>query len=191
MIAEKFRTLFLVVVSSILITGCTSYKVRPYQPSYHGSELLEDLAVTEIAVGAFVSNSLTENSIRCWKSGNFNIIRLPEGDTFSSYFQKALISELRKADVYAEDGQVVLSGKILNIDLNYIKSGFPRTTHSIEWNISVIIYSSNGHSISITNTSRTGGGPRGCKSAAGILPRAIKSNILKLIKHRDFKQLVS
>lgn len=190
MLAGNYRALLLVVVAVILMTGCASYKVGPYRPSSNGIEWLEKLDVAVIAVGEFVSN--TGNFALCSHSSGLAFIRPPEGATFSSYFQEALISELRQADVYSDDGQVLLSGKILDVELNSITSGFPRRTRRDEWNISMIITSSNGRSISITNTTRVpfGIGWKRCKIARNIFPWAVKNTMFQLIVHKDFKQLV-
>ena len=190
MSASKIQGLVIVAVAIVLLSGCSSYTVAPYRHSTYGSELLRNLNVTDIAVGEFVTDSWAGNSKICPLSKLSKTIHLPKGDTLSSYFRNALISELKAAEVYAEEGAVTLSGAITDVDLvttNYKGYLFIDSRH-LKWEISITVDSSNGESLSVMSATQA---PRKCSEAAGKFARAVKNTMFKLIGHKEFQRLVN
>ena len=78
-------------------------------------------------------------------------MKTPDGETFEEFVRKALVDELKIAELYAAAAPVVLTGRL---DAIAFQSGADAT-----WRIKVTLSSSNGKSLAITEE-------YGCKSGA-------------------------
>lgn len=132
---------FIPVVLLLLIAlGCSTFSAMRYSVSADNIVTLRTLNGKTVSVGAFSAASPGQTEIMCRGVGP---IKTPDGEPFSEYVRKAILDDLRIANVYAESAPITLTGHLEAIDFS---------SNSGEWNLSLTVKSSNGKSITITET---------------------------------------
>jgi hypothetical protein len=92
---------------------------------------------TKVGVGEFTATVPGKTSVTCRAVVS---IPTPAGETFEGYIRNTLVSETQIAEIYTENGKVILTG-----NLNQIKpSSLPETC-----DISLTVNSSNGKNLTI------------------------------------------
>lgn len=110
---------------------------------------------------------------------------LPDGETFQEFVRKALVDELKIAELYAAASRVVLTGRLDAIDF---QSGADAT-----WRIKVTLSSSNGKRLSIAEEygyKSSYYGETACNQTAHGLMPAVQNVVSKVVRHPDFPSLM-
>jgi hypothetical protein len=104
-------------------------------------------------------------------------LKTPDGETFEEFVRKALVDELKIAELYAAAAPVVLTGRLDAIDF---QSGADAT-----WRIKVTLSASNGKSLSSSYYGETA-----CNQTAHALMPAVQNVVSKVVRHPDFPSLM-
>lgn len=174
----------LLIVASVILalSGCSTYSTPRYSTSTDNIISLRSLAGKVVNVGPFTAKEPGLNEIMCRQSGPVNT---QDGEPFSEFIRKALIDELRMANVYSASAPVTLTGRLDNIDYD---------SNNGSWDLSLTIKSSNGKSVSLTeHYSYTTSfiGKTACAQAAQALVPATQNIIGKLVRSPEFNALIT
>ena len=109
----KFSILLLVL---FVLSGCSA-AVNQYGVSVENVESLKNMkGVSKININTFTSET-THNSITC--RGSINIVT-PSEQSFEEYIRLALISELKMADLYDQNSNLVINGHFEKLDASSV-----------------------------------------------------------------------
>lgn len=100
-------------------------------------------------------------------------LKTPDGETFEEFVRKALVDELKIAELYAAAAPVVLTGRLDAIDF---QSGADAT-----WRIKVTLAEEYGYMSSYY-------GETACNQTAHALMPAVQNVVSKVVRHPDFTQ---
>jgi hypothetical protein len=96
----------------ILTTGCAN-KVHNYSASTANTIALKSLSSDKVAeIGTFTDSGKNESKVMCRLASP---IGTPEGDTFASYIQKALITELVLTDHYDPKAESIITANLNDV----------------------------------------------------------------------------
>jgi hypothetical protein len=135
-----------------------------------------------IKIGEFTSFEPGLSQIMCRGVGP---IKTPDGEAYSAFIRKALVDELRMANIYSDDALCTLTGH-----LDLIK--FDSTTGI--WNIALTVKSSNGRSMDIKEEYKyttSWYGETACNQTAQALVPAVQNLVGKIVRSPDFVILIS
>jgi hypothetical protein len=174
----KYLVLLLAVIS---LNGCSTYAVQRYSISTDNVMALREIKDKKINVGSFTSQQPGLSSITCRGVGP---IKTPDGEAYSEYVRKALIDELKIADVYSSEAPITLTGQLNSIDFS---------SNSGEWNFSLTINSSNGRSMTASESysyTTSFYGETACNQTAQAVMPAVQDLIGKVVRNPEFKALL-
>ena len=109
-------------------------------------------------------------------------MKTPDGETFEEFVRKALVDELKIAELYAAAAPVGL------FDAIDFQSGADAT-----WRIKVTLSSSNGKSLAIAEEygyKSSYYGETACNQTAHALMPAVQNVVSKVVRHPDFPSLM-
>jgi len=109
-------------------------------------------------------------------------LKTPDGETFEEFVRKALVDELKIAELYAAAAPVGL------FDAIDFQSGADAT-----WRIKVTLSSSNGKSLAIAEEygyKSSYDGETACNQTAHALMPAVQNVVSKVVQHPDFPSLM-
>jgi hypothetical protein len=112
-------------------------------------------------------------------------IKTPDGEPFCEYIRKALVDELRMANVFSTNAPVTLTGNLDQIDFS---------SNSGTWEIALTVRCSNGKSMTVSeNYSYTTSfyGETACNQTAQALMPAVQNLVGKVVRSPEFAALVS
>jgi hypothetical protein len=126
-----------------VVSGCAN-KVHTYANSNANVIALKDISVnySNINVGEFTDSDRDETSVMCRLAAP---VGTPEGETFASYIQNALISELIAADMYDGKSETLVSANLDNLYGSTVVG-------NAYWEFDLTITSNNGSSYSVSTT---------------------------------------
>jgi hypothetical protein len=168
------------LLATISLNACSTYAVQRYSISTDNVMALKEIKDTKINVGTFSSTQNGLNSITCRGVGP---IKTPDGETYSEYIRKALIDELKIAEVYSADAPITLTGQLNSIDFS---------SNSGVWNISLTINSSNSRSMTASESysyTTSFYGETACNQTAQAVMPAVQDLIGKVVRNPEFKSL--
>ena len=171
---------FMVLVA--LLSGCSTYSANRYSISADNIVALRSLNGKTINVGAFSSSEPGKSEIMCRGVGP---IKTPDGEPFSEFIRKALLDELRIANVFSPTSPTTLTGNLDKIDFS---------SSDGSWNLALTIMSSNRKSMTVSeNYSYTTSfyGETACNQTAQALMPAIQNLVGKVVRSPDFMALIS
>lgn len=151
---------------AIISSGCSTYAASRYSISADNVVALRELKGKKVSVGPFAALKLGESEIMCRGVGP---IKTPDGEPFSEFIRKALIDELRIADVYSATSRPTLTGTLNEIDFSSATG---------EWDLALVIKSSNGQSMLVTENysfSSSYYGETACNQTAQALMPAVQN----------------
>ncbi|RUO18522.1 hypothetical protein CWE08_11435 [Aliidiomarina iranensis] len=175
------RNLCLISLVVLAASGCSTYSVNRYAVSVDNISSLKTMVNSKINVGDFNAAGESRTSITCRGVGP---IKTPDGDSFESFIRKAFVDELKMAEAFDTDAPVTLTGTLDSID-------FSSTSGS--WDIAMTINSSNGESLSVSESySFTSSfyGETACNQTAQALMPAVQNLIGKIVRDENFPELV-
>jgi hypothetical protein len=109
------RRALLVFVLAMVGSGCSTYSADRYSVSADNIVALRTLGGQTVNVGAFSASSPGQKEISCRAVGP---IKTPDGEPFSEFIRKALLDELRIANVYSETAPITVTGNLDAIDFS-------------------------------------------------------------------------
>ncbi|MFN7961847.1 MAG: hypothetical protein U0002_11295 [Thermoanaerobaculia bacterium] len=174
------RSLHCLVVS-LLVAGCSTYATSRYSASVDNVMALKSYQGHSVSVGEFTSAKPGLRELPCRAVGP---ITTPDGEPFSEFVRKALIDELRLAEVYAPNAPVTLAGHLAEIDFSSVSG---------DWNIQLTVKSTNGKSLSVSEkySYRTSYfGETACNQTAQALMPAVQDLIGRLVRGPEFRTLI-
>jgi hypothetical protein len=130
-----------VFVLGVFTTGCAN-KVHTYAASTTNTIALKSLSKDSVAqIGAFTDSGKNESKVMCRLASP---VGTPEGDTFATYIQKALITELVLTDHYDPKSETLITANLNDIYGSTVIG-------NAYWEFDLTISSSNGTSYSVTS----------------------------------------
>ena len=166
----------------VLLSGCSTYAAARYSMTADNVVALRTLNDKKINIGTFASSQPGQSEIMCRAVGP---IKTPDGESFSEYIRKALIDELRIANVFSNDAPVTLTGNLDHINFS---------STSGNWDLALTLTSSNGKFLTITeNYSYTTSfyGETACNQTAQALMPAVQNLVGKIVSSPDFVPFIS
>src|SRR5262245_22518584 len=134
------RRFFGLVSVVALLIGCSSYNVAKYGVSPDNVTALRQVSGQPVKVGPFKATKAGQTEIGCRGVGP---IKSPDGGPFEEYIRKALIDEMKVANVYSESAPVTLTGNLDKIDFSSTEG---------KWMIVLTLTSSNGRTFTIAES---------------------------------------
>jgi hypothetical protein len=186
------RRLIALVLMALGCGACSSFTIPRYGLSAENVLSLKKIS-RKVNVGAFTATPPGRTEIGCRSRGP---VKTPDERPFEDYVRRALIDELKVAEVLAESGPLTLTGNLAKLDFNSMKG---------EWTMDMIVTSSNGRSLTLSSVYdyKTGSGftyerfggqasadERACSETAQAFPRAVQVLIGKLVHHPEFAALL-
>lgn len=173
------KKIFLVIIAA-LISACQSYSLGRYTPGVDNQLSLRSLAPAQINVSEFTAATSDDKDILC--AGRI-YIRTQDDETFSKFIQNAMTSELKLAGIYSPNAKTTLSGKLEHIDASY---------HRSQWEMTLIITSSNGQSATFSDVYpyHKGFFDSACMLPAQAFVPAVQDLIKKIVTSQEFKGLI-
>ncbi|WP_293749662.1 hypothetical protein [Limnohabitans sp. Rim8] len=167
-----------------LLSGCSTYMPQRYSASADNVVVIKALNVNGVNVGTFTTTVKVDSACR-----GAGPIAPPDSMSFEAYIQKAFADELKLAGVFdAVAPKVTLAGVLTKIDFSSSKG-----LTGGEWNLALDLKSSNGKSISATETYNFNSGfgaDTACKQTAEAFLPATQNLLAKLIKNPNFKAML-
>ena len=177
-------------VSVLALHACSliqpHYTPQQYSTSGDNTRLLKELGVGNINVGPFTMTAQFNNSCQV-VSG---VVDKPDYDGFEGYIRKALIAELKQADMFDDiTPKITLTGDVEQLSLSTW-----RNTELSNWYIRVRLVSSNGQSVTIFQRYDFNAGRSklpDCQAIADHYMYAVQKTLGKLIDAPEFQFLVT
>ena len=174
----------LLVLSAIgmLASGCASNTVSRYAISVDNVVALRSLNGKTLNVGAFSSSIPGQKDILCW---GIEPVNTPDGEPFSNFVQKALLDELKIANVYSPSASVTITGNLDSIDFSSVNGS---------WNLALTVMASNGKSMSVSESYIYTSGVYSatvCRQAAQAFMPAVQNLVGKVVRSPEFMALIS
>jgi hypothetical protein len=172
-----------IVVAISVLSGCSTYAASRYSISADTVAALRDLRGQSVRVGDFTAAQPGRTEITCRAVGP---IKTPDGEAFEAFIRKALIDELRIAEVYSERAPITLTGRLDSLDFS---SGLTDAA----WRVGLTLASSNGRSLTVAEEYKFTSswyGETGCNQTAHALMPAVQNVIRKIVQHPDFAGLI-
>jgi hypothetical protein len=175
------RGAVVIVLTLVVLSGCSSYTVAKYGISPDNATALRAVGPQPVNVGEFRATKAGRKDIMCRGVGP---IKAPDGGTFEDYVRKALIDELRVAGSFAESAPVTLTGNLDEVDFN---------SNSGKWTLGLTLTSSTGRSLNVVenyayDTSFVG--EKACALTGQAFGPAVQSLIGKVVKSPEFVGLL-
>ncbi len=178
---------FLVVVALLVLGGCSTYSADRYAISADNVVALRAVSGTPGQIGDFTSVAKDKSGadmkeIMCRGVGP---ITTPDNEPFAQYIKKALVDEMKMAEVYSDSSPVTLSGSLDAIDFS---------SNSGHWLITLTLKSSNGKSMQLNEkypykTSFVG--ETACNQTAQAFMPAVQNLVGKAVRSPEFVGLVA
>jgi hypothetical protein len=184
--------LIALLLVALVSSACSSYTIPRYGLSADNVLALRK-AGQKVNVGAFTASPPGRAEIGCRGRGP---VKTPDERPFEDYIRRALIDELKVAEMLADAAPVTLTGSLGAIDFNSMKG---------EWTMDMTFTSSNGRSLLLPLLYNYKTGPaftyaqiggqatadeRACSETAQAFPVAVQVLIGKLVHHPDFPALL-
>jgi len=180
----------IIALSLLVLSACSyiqpHYTPQQYSVSGENTQLLKKLGVGNINVGPFTKTAELDNSCRV-VSG---VVEMPDSAGFEGYIRKALIAELKRADMYDDKTpKITLTGDVEKLSLSTW-----RNIQLSSWDLQVRLNSSNGQSVTIFQHYDFNAGLGklpSCQSIADHYMYAVQKTLGKLIDAPEFQSLVT
>jgi len=167
---KKFSLSILTLVAIISFSGC-SVKVPQYNSSADNVVKLRKMNF-KLNVGTFTAtNSAKETLYRLART-----IVVPHGLTFEKYIENAFAEELKMADKYSSESNIIITANLNKLESS---SGLASTGY---WSFDMTIKSSNGKSFDIVSRYIYDTSFVGAIACNEMMPDAFKPAIQELIK---------
>jgi hypothetical protein len=173
---------YLIALIGPLLLGCSTYSAVRYSPMAETVAMLRTHRGTQVNVGRFTARNPRGASIVCRLGAP---IQTPDDEPFEEFVRKAFVAELLLAELYAPTAPVALTGVLDEFDFS--------TTEG-RWKITLVLSSSNGQELTVTETYDYGFhfmGDVACRQTAHALTPAIQNLVRSAVQHPDFAGLLT
>lgn len=167
------------VIAAIGLGGCSTYATAPYSSDADTVVHLRDSEIEPVNVGSFGGPG-DKTSIGCRAVGP---IETPEGEGFAQFIREAIADELKLANKYDPESQIVIDGELQEIDFSSLSG---------QWDISLLLLSSNGAQMEVSETydySTSYLGETACNQTAQALMPAVQNLVSNAVKSPDFSKM--
>lgn len=170
-----------------LLAGCSTYPASLYSHSVanvHAMKIKAEAKPIAVNLNEFTVSGNVEQEIKCRGVGP---VAASPGKTYEKYIRDAMFDEFVLSGILKENAAITLDGRLEAID-------FSSGIKDAEWNINLVIKSSNGNTASLVEKfpfSSSFEGNSACRNTAFALAPAVQSLIRKFVNHPDFYKLVS
>lgn len=175
--------LYLVAAAlTILSTGCSTYAANRYAINTDNVVAMRALNGKLVNVGSFSAKEPGLKEIMCRSVGP---IKTPDGEPFSEFVRKALLDEIKIANIYSSNAPITLTGSLDTVDFSSASGG---------WNLALTVKSSNGKSLSVSeNYQFTSSlyGETACNQTAQAFMPAVQNLVGKVVRSQEFLALVA
>jgi hypothetical protein len=183
--------LIVLLLTALVSSACGSYTIPRYGLSADNVLALRKVG-QKVNVGPFTTSTPGRAEIGCRGKGP---VKTPDERPFEDYIRRALIDELKVAEMLSDSAPVTLTGNLTKIDFNSMKG---------EWTMDMTFASSNGRSLALPTLYSFKTGPtftlsqlgsqaaadeRACAETAQAFPAAVQVLIGKLVHHPEFTTL--
>ena len=179
----KLTPFFIMALSAITISGCSTYVPQRYSLSADSNQALKSIKTGAVSVGEF--SGPKEFDQNCRAAGS---IEPPDGMTYEAYVRKALVDELKVSGILNENGKNVISGRLNSLEFSSSKG----LTNGV-WKIDLTLSSSNGKTMTVQESYEFKSGfdaGTACKQTADAFMPAVQNLVLTIVSSPDFKHLV-
>lgn len=169
------------LVPAILISGC-AYNASPYGASVKNVESIKSINIKPVAVAKFQSAKPGLATITCRAAGPVTV-----SPSFESYIEKAFIDELKLAGAYNPSSNIILSGKLEEVDFN---SGMTDG----KWMFTLVVSNDRNESFTTKSTSGFSGSfvaDKACQEVAQAFGPSVQTLIEDVIRDPKFKQIAN
>lgn len=169
------------LLSAAILSGCAAFHSNRYAVSVSNIHAIKVAKGKAVNVGAFDSFEPGISTLNCRGAGS---IKTDDSQPFSEYIKKALVDELKMAEVYSVSGPVTITGRVNSLDFS---------STSANWNLSVTFSSNTGQSITINHNHgfRTSyNGDAACMQTAQAFGSAVQDLIGKFVRSDEFAAMV-
>ncbi len=179
------RNVIPVILLSWLITGCSTYAADRYAVSMDTQAELKQIipqsANQMIAVDQFTASEPGQTKITCRAVGP---IKTPDRETFEAFVQKALVDQLRLAELHASDAPIRIGGNLDEISFS--------STEGL-WSLALTVTDNSGRSFSVREEysyDTSFYGETACNQTAQALMPAVQNLIGKVVGHPTFEDMI-
>lgn len=170
-----------IIITAALTSGC-AYNASQYGASVRNVETIRSNNIKPIAVGQFKSSKPGQDSITCRAAGPVTV-----KPNFETYIENALIDELKLAGAYNQNSDLVLTGKLEEVDFS---SGMTDG----KWTFSLTV-SNNKNQLFTTNSTYGFSGSfvadKACQEVAQAFGPAVQKLIEDVVQNPKFKQIAN
>jgi hypothetical protein len=173
--------LSIVLLSATLATGC-AFNVSPYGASVNNVESIKLAGIKPVSVAPFLAAEPGKSSINCRAAGPVTVT-----PSFSTYIEKALIDELKLAGAYDSKSELILKGKLEEIDFS---SGITDG----KWIFTITLSNSRGESFttnSIFGFSGSFVADRACQETAQAFAPAVQKLVQDIVSNPQFRKIAN
>lgn len=170
-----------IVVVTALLSGC-AYNASPYGASVRNVEAIKLSSIKPVAVSQFKAAKPGETSITCRAAGPVTV-----SPSFESYIEKAFVDELKLAGVYNPSSQIVISGKLEEVDFS---SGMTDGN----WSFSLAVSNQRNERFTTRSKFPFSGSfvaDKACQEVAQAFGPAVQKLIEDVVRNPKFKQIAN
>lgn len=176
------KNLLVLSAIAVLASGCSTYSATRYSISTDNVVALRSLNGKTVNVGAFSASTPGQTEIMCRGVGP---IKTPDGEPFAEFVRKAMLDELKIANIYSSSAPVTITGNLDAIDFS---------SSSGNWNLALTVRSSNGKSMSVSESygyTSSFYGETACNQTAQAFMPAVQNLVGKVVRSPEFVAFVS
>lgn len=181
----RVRLPIIVGIALNLLAGCSTYSVDRYAVSVDAQEQLLAAAHSnsnqKVAVDSFTATTPSQTEIGCRAVGP---IKTPDGNTFEEYIRKALIDQLKLAQMYLSDASIRIRGNVDKVNFS---------SHEGVWYLQVTISDSKGKSFVVSENydyKSSYYGETACNQTAQAFMPAVQNLVVKIVSDSAFKEMI-
>ena len=166
----------------MFISGCSTYSTIRYSIAPDNVVALRSLDGKVVNVASFSATNPDQKEIMCRGVGP---IKTPDNETFAEFIRKALLDELRMANVFSAAAPVTLTGNLNSIDFSSMNG---------TWNLSLTVNSSNGKSMFVSESypyTSSYYGETACNQTAQALMPAVQNLVGQIVRSTEFGSLIT
>ena len=181
----KFLRITGIAIMAAYLSGC-GFVVSNYGASAENVDTLRTLKTDgmQVHVNSFTSSKPGVSGIACRAAGS---VETPDKKPFDQYIHDALVTELKLAGLYSENGNVVLDGNVQELD-------FSSNIGSGKWIFKLKASSNNGKSLTVDSQhifSTNWVADKACQQVAQAFSNSVQVLIHDLVSNPQFADLLA
>ena len=173
---------FALLLAITLTTGCAITSDR-YQATADNQQRIKNLNI-QMNVGKFEAQN-TDYKIMCRLANN---VELPDGNSFQSYIENALIEELKMAGLYSKQSNITINGYLNSTD---VSSGIT----DAHWTFNLTVSNNKNERFTIIHKREYSSSFVGRIACSNDMPKSLMPTVQELIKkiinHPQFESMFS